>query len=301
MKNKSQTSYNPLIEWINEFFGIQNDVSSTIIITLTVFILGQFATYLFKIFNKKKDYRDLRFTVKIVLQRIIKNLKNKEESIREFYNTLSPEYTGIVSLNTNSIDYIDSYFDLNSSQVILAFRTKFQYNLNSKFKNEAFYTIRPILKNLEQLNERLSKNADVLETRFAEYHKSYNSSLMEYRNNLERLKSDLKDVDNSNIDKAKLIEIDKIHYAWQQLDLGEKERVRYLVTYENIVKPLLKIDRSNQNLQIFNFLDPYLLNCSHQFDQIQTLMAKYQEQYRWDYLSVRKSRRLLIRIIRILY
>lgn len=70
-----------MIEWINEVFGISNEVSIPTLISIIVFVIGGLVNYLFyklKEYNLRKSNRE---TFRHLLEEVSKDLKTKERNL----------------------------------------------------------------------------------------------------------------------------------------------------------------------------------------------------------------------------
>lgn len=288
-----------MIERINDIFGIENDVSVPIIISLIVFITGGIIGYIFQKIREYQHRIRLRKTFLLLVDQTATNLKSKEKHTRNFYPTLKVEHNGSWSLTNSPISYLDTFFELDFTEVYSAFRKKFFWSCsNRELKEKAFHKVWAILRNLKFVESQIEPNLNAMVSKFSEYHNLYNSSINKYRKFFDDV---MRDTDGKEIPKKLaqfLMAQDKLWHKWEQQD--ETERVKYFVTYNQIVKPVIQLVKDNSDLPITKEIDVALLDCAHQFIQMDTLLKNYHEQFYVHHIAYRASRRSLKKTLKIL-
>jgi hypothetical protein len=126
-----------------------------------------------------------------------------------------------------------------------------------------------------------------------EYHNKYKDALGKFRLNFDHL---MLKVDGKKIPSEISLELaeyikkqDLIWFQWQELD--ENKRTDYNITYNTVIKPSLDLVKEYYKLEITKVFDKDLLDCTHQFIQMDALLKNYKNQFYSHYLSYRIVRR----------
>ncbi|TDP60705.1 hypothetical protein [Flavobacterium dankookense] len=284
-----------IIEWINNTFGIDNTVSVPTLISIVVFITGGIMTYLFtwiKDFNNRKN---LRKTFYLLLEEVIQDLKIKEKHASEFYPQITVSHNGSWFLPHKPISYLETIFELDFKDNYYAFRKKFFWNFCSrKIRNRAYHKIWTILRTLKFFEERIDIDIENLVNKFDFFHKQYNTHLEEYRkyhDDLNRKYNGFRFPPTQRKLYEFLMAEDRIWKNWQ--DLGEENRTRFFVTYNQLIKLVLDLNKQNSDLEITQESDNLLLSCSFQFIEMENILNIYQLKFKQYHDNYKKSHRLL--------
>lgn len=106
-----------MIDWINKFFGIKNEVSVPTIISLIVFITGGIINYIFLKIREFNDRKINRNTFNLIINEVYKDLKTKEKSIAEFYPQVSVKNEDNFIIKQTSISYLDTIFEIDFKEI----------------------------------------------------------------------------------------------------------------------------------------------------------------------------------------
>ena len=170
-----------MIEWINQTFGIKNDISVPILVSLIVFIVGGSTNYLFTTITSYYDRKRQRKTFLFLVEEVISDLKIKEKHTSNFYPKINVNHKGSWSLPYKTIGYLPTFFELDFNTVYFSFRKKFFWSSNSNLKNKTFHKIWSILRNLAFLESKLEEDLEKMVSRFDVFHNQYGNKLEEYR------------------------------------------------------------------------------------------------------------------------
>jgi len=291
-----------MIEWLNNIFGIENNVSVPILISLIVFLIGGLASY---IFNKVREFSSRVRTRRIfysLLHGVIINLKIKEKHTYKFYPEIRINHEGGWYLPYTTISYLETFFELDFNDIYFSFRKKFYWKLCSKkIRYRAFNRIWSILRNLRFFEAKLEQDLEKMINRFDSFHKEYGINLEEYRKYHDDLS---RNIEGMEIPKSELtlynylMAQDKIWLDWQQLD--EKKRTSFFITYNQLVKPVLELNRKNSDLPITQEADDLLLACTHQFIEMENTLNIYQEIFKQYYRTYREAHIILEKCLNII-
>lgn len=291
-----------MIEWINNFFGIKNEVSVPTFISIVVFFSGGFINYLLTILNSYSSRRSVRKTFYLVTSEIIANLKVKEKQALRFYPTIKPAHDKGWVFPYTSVSYLETLFELDFNEIYYSFRKRNDWSFcNKNIKNKAFHRIWATLRNLRFLETKLEKDLENMMLRFDVFHKEYNVKLEEYRKYHD---SFCREIYGQNIDKSNseliifLESLSKIWYDW--LQMGETKRTAYFITHDNLVKPILELNQLHKSINLTAESTNLLLACSFQYIEMVNVLNLYNYIFKNYYRDYRESNIILAKCISIL-
>lgn len=290
-----------MIDWINNFFGIKNEVSVPTLISLIVFIIGGTINYIFtkiREFNQRKINRQ---TFKLLLSEVIKDLKSKEKNVAQFYPQISILNDKNMIFNRISISYLDTIFEFDFKEIYYSFRKKYFWNLfHNKLKNKAFHRIWNILRNQRYFEEKIEQNVSDLNSSFNSHLKSYNECIEECRKYNDELMHKYEGVSLDESQKRLFDyfkEQDNIWITWQEL--GEI-RTFYYTSYTNLVDPMLNLNRKYSDLEVTLASSTLLLNCFLAYKEIENTMNTYQMQFKIYHKIYQNDQRILKKCLSII-
>lgn len=270
-----------MIEWINNFFGIKNEVSVPTLISLIVFIVGGLIKYFFdklKEFNQRKINRN---TFTLLLKEVSKDLNSKEKNINKFYPQINLLNEESFTYNQNSISYLETVFEFDFKEIYYSFRKKFFWDLcNSKLKNKAFHKIWTILRKQKYFEEKIEISILDLSSKYNSQVSLYYASLEEFRKHNDVLMQKYQGFEHSLTDLKLynyLNEMDEIWLEWQ--NLGDIRTFHYY-SYNNLVIPLLELNREYSHMEISLKPATLLLNCFTKYAEIENIINSYNKQFK---------------------
>lgn len=269
-----------MIDWINKFFGIKNEVSVPTMISLIVFITGGIINYIFLKIREFNDRKINRNTFNLIINEVYKDLKTKEKSIAEFYPQVSVKNEDNFIIKQTSISYLDTIFEIDFKEIYYSFRKKIFWSFcNKKIKHKAFHKIWAVLRQQKYFEEQIQTSLVNLSSTFNLHLKQYNSHLEDYRKFNDKLMHQYYDFshDKSEIKFVEYLNAqDQIWVNWG--DLGEI-RTFYYYSYNNLIAPMLELNRKNSDLGITLESSNLLLNCHLEYMEIENTLTSYQKQF----------------------
>lgn len=282
-----------MIEWINNTFGVGNEVSVPTLISLIVFITGGIINYMF-IKLKEYNLRTInRETFVDLLKQTIKDLKVKERNMNKFFPQV------VVSREENwkylhqDISYLETLLQFDFTDTYYSFRRKFFYSFERKIKIKAFHKIWSKLVRIKFFEDKVLGYVDELSKSFAEHQRVYNLNLEKYR---EFKESQGHDINQGKIDISEKTVIqflqveDDIISDW--LALGE-ERFNIYRSYNQFVKPILMIHRKYSDLEITLGSAQLLINCELEYHNLEISLQSYHTVFKNFYLGYKRDHKLL--------
>lgn len=292
-----------ILEFINELFGIENEVSAPILITLLVFITGGLISF---VYNRIKSYRqrkDLREIFRVMIKEIIRVCKIKEEQTKRFYPTFTTDHKGHWTLSFTRINYLHTVFELEFHQVFQAFESYINWSCcDQSVKKRAFHKIYSNLDNIKYFEGFIRPDIESFITDFNNHHVKYKESISNFNEMIDALKFDLQHnlpliAGRSPIDDY-MIETENIWRAWLTLD--ETERVHYKTTYDMLIEPTLALNRRPYNLQFTLEMNKYLMDCKTQIIEMENILKRGYLTFKNHSFNYRSTRKILEKCIEIL-
>lgn len=290
-----------MIEWINQTFGIENDVSVPTLISIIVFLIGGLTTFLFTKLRELNDRKRTRKTIILLLKEVLSDLKAKELNTSEFYKTINVEHRKSWYYPHKPISYLETLFELDFNQTYYSFRRKFFWECSKKLKEKSFHRIWAILRNLRFMEEKLEKHIENMMSRFNEYHSRYMEALDDFR----KVHDDFKRRTNGMIipkSEKRVFDyikaVDQIWLEWQKMD--EKDRTAYFNTYNKLVMPMLELNRKNSDVPYTAETDNLLLACTYQYIEIENTLNIYNRTFKNYYWNYRHQKRILEKCIELI-
>tara|TARA_R110002072_G_scaffold52618_1_gene139996 strand:+ start:193 stop:1062 length:870 start_codon:yes stop_codon:yes gene_type:complete len=282
-----------MIEWINETFGIKNEVSVPTMISLIVFILGGTINYLFtklKEYNRRRVHRK---TFKQLLLETIKDLNVKEKSLAEFYPQVDIKHEGHWTFSHRNIGYLDTVYEFDFMELYYSFRRKYILHPYKKIKLKAFHRIWKLLKGLKFSESQVLLQLDRASKESHIQLGEFNDDLEKYREFKERQHHEIQKSNQEKIDfpSQVFLDIEKdITEKW--FDLGEIRTHRYYL-YHNFVVPLLEHHREFSSLPITLESAQILIQSELKFKQLESTLRAYNKIFKNYWYYYRRDRRLL--------
>ena len=267
-----------MIDWLNNFFGIKNEVSVPTLISLIVFIIGGTISYLFTKIKEYNNRKISRKTFTLLLNEVIIDLRNKEKNIAKFHPQISVLNENNFTYTQVSINYLETIFELDFKDVYYAFRKKIYYAIFYRnLKHKAFHKIWAVLRKQKFFEEKIQSSVDHLSSTLNSKIKIYYSNLEEYRKYSDELKHKNTGIVHNNKLSSYFIEFDNIWLKWE--NLGEI-RTFYYYSYNNLVQPLLELNRKYSDLEITLKSATLLLDCYSAYFEIENIINTYEIQFK---------------------
>lgn len=290
-----------LQEFINRIFGIGNEISAPILITLIVFVVSGVVKLMFAQIKRDRERGDYRKNFIIIIEEIIKDCKTRENSTFNLLPLLNSSYQNFWPFDYLKIRYINTFFDLPFEKVFDSFKSKIRLSCNQKLRRRAFHEVYSTLENLRYYDSLVYPDFKEFIADLNRYHEKYNESISQFnylRDQLaQRLKGGLFEQGSGVLDDY-IFESDNIWKTW--IALEENDRLHYKNTYDYLVKPSLELNRKNKELDFTIEQNKYLLECSSYYGEMENIILRSRLTLKNHYLNYRLSRRTLIKCLKIL-
>lgn len=284
-----------MIEWINEYFNIENEVSLPILISLLVFITGGLIKFLIDNFRGFLTRKKLRKTFTMLNEQMIKDLSRREKAAQRFYPQLDPKNKERWNLKYSPLSYLNTYFDLNFQDLYLAFNKKhFWYFRTSKTREKAFHKIWSELRTLDFYETKLDKDLDLLIERFKTAHSDYNEEISKIKDFHVQIVKEY----NSKLTTLNNLEnkTQTGYYfnIWKRFsDIEESQRIFYFTSYNFLIRSLIDFAKSYPQHPLSEPMVPILVSTESKFNSIKSLLGLYRDVFKDYYTNYRKSKKII--------
>lgn len=282
-----------MIEWLNNQFGIKNEISAPIIISVIVFIVGGIAQLITKIIVSSISRKRTRQTFYTLLNKTIKDITFKEKNLFIFYPDLNIKFKGNWLLKYKILGYLNNLFSLSFQETYFAFKKKPSlFFWKYKKRDDAFHTIWECLNNLKFLEERIESDLSNFQNTFNGFHKEYNSAMNEfvkYNDESNASYNGIEETEENSRDIDYLIKKQSIWQKW--FDLGEPDRIGYFSTYNNIVLPILELNKEYTDIDLTRISNSLLVKCLHLYAEMENCLNTNRNKFKGIYFQYKYSRR----------
>ena len=90
--------------------------------------------------------------------------------------------------------------------------------------------------------------------------------------------------------------LDKIWVEWQKCE----DRTNFFVTYNQLVKPALELNKNNPQIQVTQESNNHLLACTYQYIEMENTLKISQDIFKNYFENYRASRKLLKKCLEII-
>lgn len=273
---------------LKTIFNIDNNTSATLIVALTVFILGFLFTGLSKSIVAYRYRRNYRKIFKEMINEIILCTKKQSNNLKNLVDTLSIENKNYFKLKKQNINLLNNFSQIPFDTFYSAYFKGFE-NLCKRKKltafNKTFGLTDSLLKNENQIITELNNCINS----FNKHADKWNDSSEKVRLNIEniRLALDGKSVLRNIGDFFQAI--DQTVYDWEKLN----NRSQYFIAYSQLIKPMLDLYAKNENndvVRISKMLLDSLMDSEYHYLTMKRTLGFYRElftkfEYQYKYTS----------------
>lgn len=291
-----------MIEWINNTFGIENNISVPIIVSLLVFIIGGLVQFSVSIIRNAILKKRTRQTFTALLNKTIIDIKKEEIALRKFYPIFNIQHKGNWKLDHKLLGYLETFSKLNYQEVYVAFKRSWLRGLlGYKKRDEAFHLIWECLNNLKFVENRIEIELTTFQTSFNGFHQAYNNAFSQYREFHNKYSFEHNGLKYSEETKRQFEYLTKSQEIWDKwFQLGEPERIGYYSTFTHIVEPMLELNKEYSELSMANFSDNILVDCLHRYSEMLNSLETTFSKFYGIYFQYRICRRRIEKCLKIL-
>lgn len=290
-----------MFEWINDNFGIENEVSVPTLISIIVFVVGGLLSYIYNVIKNYSARKDTRTIFRLILKEIITDLRIKEIQMKKFYPNVKIDYREAWILSFITVGYLDTMFELDYSSNFSAFRNR--WSCGKKLKYKAFHRIWAFLRDIKYLEDRLEKTTGELMDNYNTITNKNSDKVVEF-SEFCRLK--LEDVDEQNNQK-KEVDPDILEFSRELSDIFNKysltnqnEGTYMIRTFNHLVIPIIALTERNKHLKIAFECNMMLQKIEVDFKEMENFIKIYHRKFKNYHRTYRVSSRVLQVCLKIL-
>lgn len=257
-------------------FGIDNEISAPILISLIVFIIGGIGRLVVNSFINYVTRHQVRISFRNIIAEILLKSKTKVKHVNEFRDSLAIDLNDNWRLKSTRTTYLELAFNQDLNLIYKSFIALFKFRLKRKLRQKAFNKVWSILETLKFNEDRIIKDFEYFATTFRKYEASFYKNLEDLRQENDELMHPYIGTKINNSDFPEnvfnyIVERDKIFGGWQKID--EKIRRQRFVVYENLVNPLYQLNLKNQQIHWTIKQNTILLAAIHEYEQMTNLLT----------------------------
>lgn len=289
-----------LIDFLKELFGIDGNTAATLVITLSVFILGYIVNGLNNLmvgYIKRRNYRKI---FNDIVGTIANNIGLQANMFQSSASNVNIKNLGDYHVKIITITHLDNVDKLDFKDIYNAYFSGIE-NVFSKKKLKAFNKVFGRLSLIKGIEMKLASEMNTFDTKFHEHELRYNESIEQLRQFTDSISAATNGTTLPTPVANYLEGMDRIIYRWQLLP----NRVEYSVVKENYIDPMLAHNRAFQDLR-FQGANPILsmntilLNAAHHYNNMEKTLQVYSDNLKNYHYLYRAAKRITDKAMKIL-
>lgn len=290
-----------IIAFLNSTFGIDNNVSVPILISLIVFIIGGLANFLIKSINSYYSNLRIRNSYRVMLKEIVRQCELKEKFTKFFYPTLIIEHQGHWPMKFFRMSYVETATALDFNIIFNSFGHIFRIRNKKKLRLKAFNKMWSTIENLRFYENRIVGEFETLFKQFTEHENKYQYHLEELRKSHDKFFQPLIGRPITPGEFTPIVfnyvkEQDRIWHEWEIME----NRTSNINRYSNLIIPLLALNRHNPGIDFTLEINNCLLAAEHEFCLMNNILGLNRRLFYNYYRNYRSSKMGLKKCLEIL-
>lgn len=281
----------PLQDWMNNVFGINNETSAPIIITVSIFIFSYLIKWISDSFRKLVRRENIRRITFNSINAISKSIEKQANNFTEYSSNLNVQNTDqVFGLKREEIQESEIFEKLDYVILYNSFFTGIEnWFKDDKNRLKLFSKMMAIVNSFRETEIRYPKQIDEFLQRFNNYENKRNEIVENFRRHYDSI---IASTDGQKVPRLigdYLVSMDSVGVVWQQ----KQHRTHYYVMNEYYINPLIEISREVVNRKL-DMSDPvnislkrlaqenlnYLLGASHQYENLKTTLENYSDVFK---------------------
>jgi len=288
---------NTFIEFINSTFNIDNNTSATIVITLTVFLLGFIISWLKNSIKSLLKRNRIKKIFLDLLKEITETASKQSAFFKDFYESLYIENEDkAFRLKRIPINHLENIQKLNINSVYEAFFSGIENIFNKDTKRKAFNKCWLHINSLNYWEYRYPEEIQSFISKFNVYEEKRNDALEKWRVVSQEI---FHQATKGEIPKelAEYISrYDKIVYDWQTNGMN----THYYIVQNELIYPLISLNREYKQFHFVLLITNILLEVTNYYEDLVNTINFYREGFKIYYHTYRSSSKVLEKALKIL-
>lgn len=287
-----------LIDFLKTTFNIDNNTSATLIVTLSVFILGFIITGLSKSLIAYRYRRNYRKLFKEMIKEIADGTKKQSINFKKLIETLSIENDGYFKLKKQNINLLNNFNQIPFDTFYSAYFKGIE-NICKRKKLIAFNKTFGFTDSLSRNESQSITELNNCIINFNKYADKWNDSTENVRLSIENIRLTLDGKDVPSYIGEFFQAIDTIVFDWQKI----KNRNQYHVAYSQLIRPMLNLyDKNEYNdiVKISKMLLDSLMDSEYHYQSMcrslefyRLLFSNFEYQYKFTNRILNKINMIL--------
>ena len=279
-----------LIESIKSIFNIDNNTAATLILTLSVFVLGYLINAFIGYIRLLLDKRRTKLNIQNLLSEIQSSVQKQHNNFQNFCQEIDMDRIGH-HLKSTTINHLQTFNEISYIDFMKVFTSSFFMWKNKeelRGLNKVYKSIYYLVSTEERYPKYLSKFFDVINS----YESGWNANVENLRQLYDevRMRTAGQILENPSKEEKDFYDFimaaDKIWFSWQSND----DRLKYTITKDVLLRPLLNLCRNtdSRNFVVLKSFD-YILGALYAFDNMEIRFKNFRltlEGYRDEYDKV---------------
>jgi hypothetical protein len=280
---------NRIVQYINDMFGIENETSAPILITLLTFLLSYTLIWFGQIYKNYKETKKLRTVFDVAVSRLIEQMKNQSKNFSLtsenliFKNDLGFSFRRVQLFPINTFENIGYSKTIDIYILRHPLSNPFRRAKRTK-KAKAINKLWEIIHSAQYWHEKAISDTAIFLESYNKFNDRRNDAMEEHN------KFFLDMLDQVN---GKQLPHEIASYIEQAVQIRESwikqdERTRADVINGKLIQPLRELNRKHQANPFANHMNFTLLRADHEYTNQNNVLKFYQKQYQ-DYGIIFKN------------
>lgn len=290
-----------IVQYINETFGIDNNTTAPILITLVTFILSYIIVWLGQLYKDYKEAAKIRAVFEVAVNRLIVQMKNQSKVFTATSNNLVFKNDMGFSFGRVQLLPINTFENVGYTKTIEIYilRVRFVNPFNRRRRTKRAKAINKLWEVIHSVNywhEKAINDTIIFQDTYNKYNDRRNDAVEEHNKFfLEMLDSVMHK--QLTPDMSDYIEkVVQIREAWEKL----VEKTQPDILNEYFIQSLRRLNREQVNNPFARGMSPYLLRADHEFTNQNNVLEFYRKQYQDYSIIFRNYSRIADKCIRML-
>lgn len=285
-----------IIEYLNNLFNIDNETSATIVITLTVFILGFIITWFINVLRKYFNRRRTRKLFLDLLKEIARTTLRQSNNFFDFSKKLTIENQDIFELDKSPINHLDNISRLSINSFHEAFFTGPENLCCRIIKQKAFNKIWIHISALSYWEQQYPNDLKEFINKFNNYEDKRNEELENWRKLSDELIFQVRQQGPTGRYLEYFTRYDEIVYGWQTAG----QNTHYFTVQTDLIEPLRLLNRDFHDLPVVLVLNNPLLGVTNYYENLISTLRVYNRQFNSLGISYKNSSKMITKGLQIL-
>jgi hypothetical protein len=249
-----------IIQYIVVNFGVDSNTSSSIIITLFVFLLSQILIGLSKFVRRLREKNEYKKSMLFVIKDFARTCEKQYSVTLKSVKSISSTSEINISFSTIALNSIDFLNNLDLNIFFQNFNKVWKPRLYSKSVSKLF----SIINQIKVLNDNESDVFYKYMENYTRYQDSYNENIIKLREIRDELglKYNGQPVVNRHLEFV--VHYNYIFETW----VANGQTLNYKSTYANIVLNIVELNKAFQDVPIILDINKYVTNCRRAYNNM---------------------------------